>query len=296
MVSEYDRLNRRMGFTRFAISLSEGQAETFVRAFLTPDPWSTVGSTEHKSEGFGSATIGGTPCSSFRFSQARPRGADGGWRVWASFHGLGDQEGHSRSATSWKNFCVTSGWRRHGLLSFVAYLVRAGLCSGEIAVETGGTVSCSVVGWSKTRRGDVQMNKTSGGTVRSAVGQGEKSWVSRRMTGRRRLGFLRRCSRQARSAFGSAKDAVSGGVDAVSALDFSVCGMPTCWPRQARSAKSVLRRRIKTLADAGGGREFVECSWQFAAIEAASSPRISKNPWAPSLLPPLLGCYLGKMS
>ena len=47
-------------------------------------------------------------CSSFRFSQARPRGADGGWRVCASFHGLGDQEGHSRNATSWKNFCVTS--------------------------------------------------------------------------------------------------------------------------------------------------------------------------------------------
>ena len=60
------------------------------------------------------------------------------------------------------------------------------------------------------------------GTVRSAVGQGEK--MLGQATGDRGTtaqGYYDDAAGKARSAVGSAKDAVSGGVDAISSLDFS---------------------------------------------------------------------------
>ena len=60
------------------------------------------------------------------------------------------------------------------------------------------------------------------GTVRSAVGQGEK--ILGQATGDRSTtaqGYYDDAAGKARSAVGSAKDAVNSGVDAVSSLDFS---------------------------------------------------------------------------
>ena len=60
------------------------------------------------------------------------------------------------------------------------------------------------------------------GTIRSAVGQGEK--ILGQATNDRSTtaqGYYDDAAGKARSAVGSAKDAVSGGVDAISALDFS---------------------------------------------------------------------------
>ena len=60
------------------------------------------------------------------------------------------------------------------------------------------------------------------GTVRSAVGQGEK--ILGQATNDRSTtaqGYYDDAAGKARSAVGSAKDAVSGGVDAISSLDFS---------------------------------------------------------------------------
>ena len=60
------------------------------------------------------------------------------------------------------------------------------------------------------------------GTIRSAVGQGEK--ILGQATNDRSTtaqGYYDDAAGKARSAVGSAKDAVNGGVDAISALDFS---------------------------------------------------------------------------
>jgi uncharacterized protein YjbJ (UPF0337 family) len=72
-------------------------------------------------------------------------------------------------------------------------------------------------------RGHAQMNKDNfEGTVRSAVGQGEK--ILGQATNDKSTtaqGYYDDAAGKARSAIGSAKDAVGGSVDAISSLDFS---------------------------------------------------------------------------
>src|SRR5271156_6561672 len=85
--------------------------------------------------------------------------------------------------------------------------------------SAGSVVRCNRI----SDRGAVTMNKDNfEGTIRSAVGQGEK--VLGQATNDRATtaqGCYDDAAGKARSAFGSARDGATGSVDAVSALDFS---------------------------------------------------------------------------
>jgi uncharacterized protein YjbJ (UPF0337 family) len=147
------------------------------------------------------------------------------------------------------------------------------------------------------------------GTVRSAVGQGEKIWgqaTNDRATTAE--GYYDDAAGKARSAVGSAKDtakdAVSGGVEAVSSLDFS--GL--------RDEISKLTQKVSDLAQnqVSAGRDQVvgamgvageslsqsaaNAQDKFAAIEGDVESRIKKNPWGAVAVAGLIGLLIGKMS
>jgi len=150
------------------------------------------------------------------------------------------------------------------------------------------------------------MNKdTLEGTVRSAVGQGEK--VLGQATNDRATtaqGCYDDAAGKARSAFGSARDGATGSVDAVSALDFS--GL--------RNEISKLTQKVSDLAQnqVSAGREQVvgamgaageslsqsasNAQDKFAAIEGDVEARIKKNPWGAVAIAGLIGLLIGKMS
>jgi uncharacterized protein YjbJ (UPF0337 family) len=155
-------------------------------------------------------------------------------------------------------------------------------------------------------RGDVTMNKDNfEGTVRSAVGQGEK--ILGQATGDRGTtaqGYYDDAAGKARSAVGSAKDAVSGGVDAISSLDFS--GL--------RDEISKLTQKVADLTQnhVAAGRDQVvgamgaagqtlsqsasDAQDKFSALEGDVESRIKKNPWGAVAVAGLIGLLIGKMS
>src|SRR5271168_261755 len=155
-------------------------------------------------------------------------------------------------------------------------------------------------------RGDVIMNKDNfEGTLRSAVGQGEK--ILGQATGDRGTtaqGYYDDAAGKARSAVGSAKDAVSGGVDAISLLDFS--GL--------RDEISKLTQKVADLTQnhVAAGRDQVvgamgaagqtlsqsasDVQDKFSALEGDVESRIKKNPWGAVAAAGLIGLLIGKMS
>jgi uncharacterized protein YjbJ (UPF0337 family) len=143
------------------------------------------------------------------------------------------------------------------------------------------------------------------GTVRSAVGQGEK--ILGQATGDRGTtaqGYYDDAAGKARSAVGSAKDAVSGGVDAISSLDFS--GL--------RDEISKLTQKVADLTQnhVAAGRDQVvgamgaagqtlsqsasDAQDKFSALEGDVESRIKKNPWGAVAIAGLIGFLIGKMS
>ena len=134
------------------------------------------------------------------------------------------------------------------------------------------------------------------GTVRSAVGQGEKTTTAQ--------GFYDDAAGKARSAFGSSKDAVSGGVDAVSALDFS--GLQDEISKLAQKVSDLAQNQVSAGRDQvvgamGAAGETLSQSAanaqdKFAAIEGDVESRIKKNPWGAVAIAALIGLLIGKMS
>src|SRR5690348_18111617 len=114
------------------------------------------------------------------------------------------------------------------------------------------------------------MNKDSlEGSVRSTIGQGEK--IFGQATGdsaTEAQGAYDYAAGKARSALGSAREAVNQGVDTISAVDFSG-----------------LRDEVAKLTQTVSGL-------QKSDVEA----RIKKNPWAAVTIAALVGFLIGKMS
>ncbi len=150
------------------------------------------------------------------------------------------------------------------------------------------------------------MNKdTLEGTVRSAVGQGEKmlgqATNDRSTTAQ---GYYDDAAGKARSALGSAKDAVSGGVDAVSALDFSglrdeISKLTQKVTDLAQNQVSASRDQLVGAMGAAGdslSQSAANAQDKFAAIEGDVESRIKKNPWGAVAIAALIGLLIGKMS
>jgi uncharacterized protein YjbJ (UPF0337 family) len=155
-------------------------------------------------------------------------------------------------------------------------------------------------------RGDVTMNKDNfEGTVRSAVGQGEK--ILGQVTNDRSTtaqGYYDDAAGKARSAVGSAKDAVSGGVDAVSSLDFS--GLRDEITKLTGKVSDLTQNQVAAGRDrvvgamGAAGETLSESSAnaqdKFAALEGDVESRIKKNPWGAVAVAALIGLLIGKMS
>jgi ElaB/YqjD/DUF883 family membrane-anchored ribosome-binding protein/uncharacterized protein YjbJ (UPF0337 family) len=150
------------------------------------------------------------------------------------------------------------------------------------------------------------MNKdTLEGTVRSAVGQGEK--ILGQATNDRSTtaqGYYDDAAGKARSALGSAKDAVSGSVDAVSALDFSglrdeISKLTQKVSDLAQTQVSAGRDQLAGAMGAAGeslSQSAASAQDKFAAIEGDVESRIKKNPWGAVAIAALVGLLIGKMS
>ena len=150
------------------------------------------------------------------------------------------------------------------------------------------------------------MNKdTLEGTVRSAVGQGEK--ILGQATNDRATtaqGSYDDAAGKARSALGSAKEAVSGSVDAVSAIDFSglrdeISKLTQKVSDLAQNQVSARRDQVVGAMGAAGeslSQSAANAQDQFAAIEGDVESRIKKNPWGAVAIAALIGLLIGKMS
>jgi ElaB/YqjD/DUF883 family membrane-anchored ribosome-binding protein len=143
------------------------------------------------------------------------------------------------------------------------------------------------------------------GTVRSAVGQGEKVLGQvLNDPARTAQGSYDDAMGKARSALGSAKDAVSGSVDAVSSLDFS--GLRDEVAKLTQTVTDLTQRRVSAGRDqvvsamgaAGDSLSQSASAAQdtFAAVEGDMEARIKKNPWGAVAIAALLGLLIGKMS
>jgi ElaB/YqjD/DUF883 family membrane-anchored ribosome-binding protein len=143
------------------------------------------------------------------------------------------------------------------------------------------------------------------GTVRSAVGQGEK--IVGQATNDRATtaqGYYDDAAGKARSAFGSAKDAVSGSVDAVSAIDFSglrdeISKLTQKVSDLAQNQVSAGRDQVVSAMGAAGeslSQSAANAQDKFAAIEGDVESRIKKNPWGAVAIAALIGLLIGKMS
>ncbi len=139
------------------------------------------------------------------------------------------------------------------------------------------------------------MNKDSfEGGIRSTIGQGEKMFgQATGDKGSHAQGAFDDMKGTAQSALGSAKDAVSQGVDAVSALDYS--GL--------RNEIAKLTRTVSDLAQrqASAGRDQIVSAMGPAGDSLSQSAdevesRIKRNPWGAVAIAALVGLLIGKMS
>jgi uncharacterized protein YjbJ (UPF0337 family) len=154
--------------------------------------------------------------------------------------------------------------------------------------------------------GDITMDKDNfEGTVRSAVGQGEK--ILGQATNDRSTtaqGYYDDAAGKARSAVGSAKDAVSGGVDAISSLDFS--GLRDEISKLTQKVSDLTQNQVAAGRDQvvgamGAAGESLSQSAanaqdKFTALEGDVESRIKKNPWGAVAVAGLVGLLIGKMS
>jgi ElaB/YqjD/DUF883 family membrane-anchored ribosome-binding protein len=143
------------------------------------------------------------------------------------------------------------------------------------------------------------------GTVRSAVGQGEKILSQATNDGATTAqGSYDDAAGKARSAFGSAKDAVSGSVDAASAIDFSglrdeIGKLTQKVSDLAQNQVSAGRDQVVGAMGAAGeslSQSAANAQDKFAAIEGDVESRIKKNPWGAVAIAGLIGLLIGKMS
>ena len=143
------------------------------------------------------------------------------------------------------------------------------------------------------------------GAVRSAVGQGEKSLghaMSDSATAVR--GGFDDAAGKAQQAFGSAKDAVSGSIEAVSALDFSglrdeIANLTRQVTELAQNQVSAGRDQVAGAIGAAGeslSRSAAGAQDTFSAVESDVESRIKANPWSAVAIAGLIGLLLGKMS
>jgi uncharacterized protein YjbJ (UPF0337 family) len=168
--------------------------------------------------------------------------------------------------------------------------------------SAGSVVRCNRI----SDRGDVTMNKDNfEGTVRSAVGQGEK--ILGQVTNDRSTtaqGYYDDAAGKARSAVGSAKDAVSGGVDAISSLDFSglrdeITKLTQKVSDLTQDQVAAGRDRVVGAMGAAGetlSQSSANAQDKFAALEGDVESRIKKNPWGAVAVAGLIGLLIGKMS
>jgi uncharacterized protein YjbJ (UPF0337 family) len=155
-------------------------------------------------------------------------------------------------------------------------------------------------------RGDVTMNKDNfEGTMRSAVGQGEK--ILGQATNDKSTtaqGRYDDSAGKARSAVGSAKEAVSGGVDAISALDFS--GLRDEISKLTQKVTDLTQNQVaagrdQVVSAMGAASDSLSQSAataqdKFTALEGDVESRIKKNPWGAVAVAGLIGLLIGKMS
>jgi uncharacterized protein YjbJ (UPF0337 family) len=143
------------------------------------------------------------------------------------------------------------------------------------------------------------------GTVRSAVGQGEKTLgqaTNDRSTTAQ--GYYDDAAGKARSAVGSAKDAVNSGVDAVSSLDFS--GLRDQIGKLTQQVSDLAHNQMSSGRDQvvsamGSASDTLSQSAanaqdKFASLEGDVESRIKKNPWGAVAVAGLIGLLIGKMS
>jgi ElaB/YqjD/DUF883 family membrane-anchored ribosome-binding protein len=143
------------------------------------------------------------------------------------------------------------------------------------------------------------------GGVRSAVGQGEKL-VGEVMNDKATIaqGYYDDAAGKARSALGSAKDAVNQGLDAASAVDFSVLRDQIAKLTQtvsdlAQKQMSAGRDHVAGAMGAAGdslSQSAAIAQDKFAAVESDVESRIKKNPWGAVAIAALIGLLIGKMS
>src|ERR1700727_2255741 len=170
---------------------------------------------------------------------------------------------------------------------------------GEPFLDKAELSSCSIVSRDhNSDRGDVMNKDNFEGTVRSAVGQGEK--IVGQATGDRGTtsqGYYDDAAGKARSAVGSAKDAVSGGVDAISSLDFSGLRDEISKLTQKVSdltQNQVAAGRCQGVCAVGSARDtppqsHANAQDKFAALEGDVESRIKKNPWGAVAVAGLMG-------
>ena len=142
------------------------------------------------------------------------------------------------------------------------------------------------------------------GTVRSAVGQGEK--ILGQVTNDRSTtaqGYYDDAAGKARSAVGSAKDAVAGGVDAISSVDFS--GLRDEISKLAQKVSDLTQIRWPQAEIRWWGRwarrrnPVPVCCKRAGQIRSARGRRESrsqKNSWGAVAIAGLIGLLIGKMS
>jgi ElaB/YqjD/DUF883 family membrane-anchored ribosome-binding protein len=143
------------------------------------------------------------------------------------------------------------------------------------------------------------------GGFRSAIGQGEK-FVGQAMGdgATTAQGAYDDAAGKARSALGSVKDAVSEGVDAVSAIDFSalrdeITKLTQMVSDLARKQVSAGREQVVSAMGAAGdglSQSAATAQDKFAAVESDVESRIKKNPWGAVAVAGLIGLLIGKMS
>jgi uncharacterized protein YjbJ (UPF0337 family) len=136
------------------------------------------------------------------------------------------------------------------------------------------------------------------GGVRSTIGQGEK--IVGQATGDRATeaqGAYDMAAGKARSALGSAKDAVNEGVDTVSALDFS--GLRDEVTKLTQTVAGLAQKQMSSAMGAAGdslSQSTAIAQDKFAAVEGDVEARIKKNPWGAVAIAALIGLLIGKMS
>jgi ElaB/YqjD/DUF883 family membrane-anchored ribosome-binding protein len=143
------------------------------------------------------------------------------------------------------------------------------------------------------------------GALRSAMGQGEKilgQTMNDKTTAAQ--GYYDDVAGKARSALGNAKEAVSGSVDAVSALDFS--GLRDEIAKLTQNVADLAQKQVAAGRDQVVGAMGVAgdslsqsaavAQDRFAAVESDVESRIRKNPWGAVVIAALIGLLIGKMS